>query len=255
MSLHLDGMVVDLYDLYVLAIQGIYVEITTLRFLSFSANPSPKYRIESILNTIRCPDIESITISGLEDVYLSPRPGIQPLPFPPFPLLRSLKLDAIRCDKFANNFDFSHLPTLHTISLTDCTSPVALLRLLLPISGRVDRGTMWPLLRVIELTHAREKDANIICQIIYYRVACGKPIEAIVFDPVSLERFPEAVEWMKQYVAVRRGRDVFYPEQLTHSSKVPFPRFYIILVLQLGTRSKRNSHCGQFVPLVYACTN
>ena len=211
-SLHLEGIVVDLHDLYLLAIQGIYVEIATLRFFLFSANASRRYCIESILNTIRCPAIVSMTICGLKNPYSFAPPGIQPLPLPPFPLLQSLELNRIKCGKFINNFDLSHLSALHTISLADCTSPAALLRLLLPISGGAD--TVLPLLRVIELTRIGEEEANIICEIIWKRQACGKPIEAMVFDPVSLDRFPERVEWMKQHVAVRRGKPVFYPEEL-----------------------------------------
>jgi hypothetical protein len=214
-SLHLDGIVVDPYDLYLLAVQGIFVEISTLRFLSFSANASPKYCIESILNTIRCPAIESMTISGLEDVYSFARSGMHPLPLPPFPSLRTMELNQISCSKLANNFDFSHFFALHTISLTDCTSVMALLRLLLPTSGGADRETVWPLLRVIELTHVGAKEVDGICKIIWHRQACGKPIEAIVLDPVSLDRFPERVDWMEQHVVVRRGRFVFYPEELT----------------------------------------
>jgi hypothetical protein len=155
-----------------------------------------------------------MTICGLKDSHSLAPPGIQPLPLPPFPLLQSLELNEIGCGKFANNFDLSYISALHTISLKDCISPVALLRLLLPILGGADRGTMLPLLRVIELTHVGEEEANIICEIIRHRHACGKPIEAIVFDPVSLNRFPDRVEWMKQHVAVRQGQPVLYPEEL-----------------------------------------
>jgi hypothetical protein len=213
-SLHLDGIVVDLFDLYLLAIQGIYVEISTLRFFSFSANASPKHCIESILNTIRCPAIESMTISGLEHVHSSARSRMHALPLPPFPLLRTMELNGINCSKFAKNFDFSHIFALHTISLTECTSPMALLNLLFPISGGADKVAVWPSLRVIELTHVGEKEAYGICEIIWHRQACGKPIEAIVFDPVSLDRFPEKVNWMKQHVVVRRGKVVLYPEEI-----------------------------------------
>jgi hypothetical protein len=105
-SLNLDGIVVDPYDLYAMALQGNYVEIATLRFFSFSADASPKYYIETILNTIRCPAIESMTISTLEldDEYAPARPGMQAFPLPHFPLLRSIKLNGLGCSKFANFF-------------------------------------------------------------------------------------------------------------------------------------------------------
>jgi hypothetical protein len=124
-----------------------------------------------------------------------------------------LELNGIKCGKFINNFDLSYISALHTISLVDCTSPVAFLRLLLPISGGADRGTMLPLLWMIELTRVGEEEANIICEIIWHHQACGKPIEAMVFDPVSLDRFPERVEWMKQHIAVQQGKPAFHPKE------------------------------------------
>jgi len=96
---------------------------------------------------------------------------------------------------------------------------MALLNLLFPISGGADEVAVWPSLRVIELTHVGEKEAYGICEIIWHRQACGKPIEAIVFDPVSLDRFPERVNWMKQHVVVRRGKVVFYPEEIARAMR------------------------------------
>jgi hypothetical protein len=92
----------------------------------------------------------------------------------------------------------------------DCTSLMALLCLLLPGGDGTDAETVWPHLRVIELTHIGEKEVNGICEIIWHRRACEKPIEAIVCDPVSLDRFPEMVEWMKQHVVIRPGMPAFY---------------------------------------------
>jgi hypothetical protein len=204
-SLHLEGEVVEVYDLYSHGLVGEYVEIPTIRSFSFSAIASPKYFIETILNTIRCPAVESMTISSL-----------QALPLPSFPLLRSLELYGMSCGKFSKNFNFIHHSPLQTISLLLCSFPMTLLRPLLPSTNGVDGGFVWPALRIIELSHIGEKEVEGICSIVSHRHACGKPIEAISIDPISLEKFPEKVEYMMQYVTVRPGRGLeLYPPELT----------------------------------------
>jgi hypothetical protein len=214
-SLCLEGMVVEPNGLYLTAVRGGNVEIATLRSFSFSADePS----IGSILNTIRCPGVESMNISSVEEwegMDLSELPSIQALPLPPFPLLRTLELNGIECDKLATNFDFSYLPVLHTISLSSCTSPMALLRLLLPYPNLTGNGIVWPLLQVIKLSHVGAEEIDGICRIITHRIASGNPIDTIYFDPVSLGKFPDKVEWIKQHVIVPRGRRVHYFTQLT----------------------------------------
>jgi len=218
-SLHLEGEVVEVYELYSHSLKGEYVEIPTLRSFSFSAIASPKYFIETILNTIRCPAVESMTISGLD---LDPDDLIQPLlqpralPLPSFPLLRSMELYGMSCSKFAKNFNFIHHSPLQTISLLLCSFPIALLRPLLPSADGVDSGFVWPVLRSIELGDIEENDVDGICRIVSHRHACGKPLEAISIDPISWKKFPEKVEYMKQYVTVRSGRGPeLYPPELT----------------------------------------
>jgi hypothetical protein len=204
-SLHFDGTVVDPKDLYKLALLGQGIDIATLRSFSFSADASPKYCIDGILNTIRCPSLESLTISNLD--FLG---GVQPmelsftmgLPTPPFPTLQSFKLSGIECAEFAEHFDFTHLPALDIISLTDSESPMALLCSLLPFRGS---NSVWPVLRIIALSHIGPKEFDGLRTIIFHRRACGKPIETVLLDPASLENFPEQVEWLKQHATVQRG--------------------------------------------------
>ena len=203
-SLNLDGIVVEPYGLHQLALQGENVEIPSLRSLSCSADGSPKYWIDSILNIIHCPALESLAISGLEDAF-DEWDDLEALPVPPFPALRSITLTEIECTEFVNYFDFTHLPALDTISLLSCTSPMALLQLLLPSQGKVNSDIVWPALRVIKLSHLDAEGFDGLCEVISHRQACGKPIKAVAFDPTSLRRFPEKVEWMKQHVTVHRG--------------------------------------------------
>ena len=212
-SLHFEGTVVDLEDLYQLYLMGGYIDIQTLRSFSFSASASPKYCIDGILNAIRCPALESLTISkpnvrdGVQPLEL---PSTQAFPMPPFPMLRSLKLSWIQCAQFAEHFDLTHLPALDTISLTNCESPMAVLHLLLP-QGINNSGNVWPVLRVIALSHLGPKEFDDLCNIILHRRACGRPIVAVEIDPVSLRNFPVQVEWLKQHVTVQRGERVHYP--------------------------------------------
>ena len=122
-----------------------------------------------------------------------------------------MELYGMSCEEFAKNFDFIHHSPLQTISLLLCSFPMALLRPLLPSTGGVDGGFVWPALRIIELGHIGEKEVEGICRIVSHRHACGKPIEVISIDPISLEKFPEKVEYMKQYVTVR-GIRLYSPE-------------------------------------------
>jgi hypothetical protein len=218
-SLHLEGEVFEVYELYSHGLAGEYVEIPTVHSFSFSAIASPKYFIETILNTIRCPAIESMTISAHEsDRLIHPfePSSLQALPLPSFPLLRSMELHGMSCGKFSKNFNFFHHSPLQTISLLLCSFPMSFLRPLLPSTDGVDVGFVWPALQTIELSRIGEKEVEGICRIISHRHACGKPIEAISIDPISLENFPDEVENMKQYVTVRSGRGFeLYPPELT----------------------------------------
>lgn len=184
--LNLDGVFVDLYDLHQQSLQGKHVEIATLRSLSFSANAFSKYCIQSVLSTIRCPALESLTISGF-DAWdnLSPT---QHLPIPPLPALRSIKLYRINCNQFVTNFDFTHLPALESISLRECTFPIALIRTLLPSQGRASGDVVWPVLRVINLWHLDTKDFDCLREAMSHRHACGKPI-SVTLDPEVLQNF------------------------------------------------------------------
>ena len=217
-ALHLGGEVVDMDDLYSRALQGEYVEIATLRSLSFSAIVEHQYSIETILSTIRCPALESMSISchDPDDLEYPPTSSyLQALPTPSFPLLRSIQLDGMRCSAFAKDINFIHRSPLQTISLLGCTSLMAILRTLLPSTDGIDSGTMWPLLRVIELSYVGAKVVDGICRIVSHRHACGTPIHTIAIDPFSLEKFREKVECMKQHVAVRAGRSGFNSPELT----------------------------------------
>lgn len=213
-SLHLKGEVVYPSDLYWVALQGGYVEIPTLRFLSFSTNGSTKHSVDSILYTVRCPALQSLTISNLKTWYNLPS-STEKLPLPPFYALRSIKLDRVECSEFIQHIDFTHLSALETISLTECTSIMALLRYLIPSQERVGSDSIWPVLRVIEISYLDAEEFDGLCKIISHRRACDKPIEIVAIDPIGLKKFAEKVEWMKQYVTVRRGEPVSYrPSEL-----------------------------------------
>ena len=82
---------------------------------------------------------------------------------------------------------------------------MALLRLLLPSADNAIDGTVWPELRVIELSHVGAEEIDGICKIVTHRSSCGQPIDTIIFDPDSLETHSAETEWMKQHVDVRRG--------------------------------------------------
>lgn len=203
-SLHLSGQVINLGDLYQLALQGEHVDIPTLRHFSFFANPSPKYGIESVLNTIRCPALESLTISSFNGWYavddiFSP----QTLPLPLFPFLRSLELRRCYAFEFVNAFNFTHLPALDTISLNGCTNPMGLLHVMLPTQGKDDSDDVWPALRLIRLNYLEASEFDGLSELIAYRQTCGKPIEAVSLGSASMKKYPEKVEWMKQHVTVQ----------------------------------------------------
>ena len=203
-SLHLSGQVINLGNLYQLALQGEHVDIPTLRHFSFFANSSPKYGIESVLNTIRCPALESLTISSFDGWYavddiISP----QTLPLPLFPFLRFLELGRCYTPGFVNAFNFTHLPALDTISLNGCTGPMWLLRVMLPTQGKDDSDDVWPALRLIRLGYLEASEFDELSELIAYRQACGKPIEAVSLGSTSMKKYPEKIEWMKQYVAVQ----------------------------------------------------
>jgi len=190
--LNLKGAFVDLHGLHQQSLQGEHVEIATLRSLSFSANPSINYSVESVLNTIRCPALESLTISGVEvwDNGLSSMQALltQPSPIPPLPALHFIKLCDIDCDQFVTNFDFTHLPALESISIRGCTSPMALLCTLLPSQGRAGDDVLWPALRVIDLWLLDTMDFDCLHEVISHRHACGRPI-SVTLDPEVLQNF------------------------------------------------------------------
>src|ERR1700683_690325 len=150
------------------------------------------YSVESVLNTIRCPALESLTISGVEvlDNGLSSTQALltQPSPIPPLPALRSIQLCDIDCDQFVTNFDFTHLPALESISIRGCTSPMALLRTFLPSQGSPGGDVLWPVLRVIDLWHLDTKDFDCLHEVISHRRACGKLI-SVTLDPEVLQNF------------------------------------------------------------------
>lgn len=191
------------------------VGITTLRSLSFSAYASPRYFIAGMLATIHCPAVESMSISPLP-AWESPKdsPSTHAAPLPPFLRLRSLRLIEIDCRKLARDFDFSSLPALHTIELRHCPDPMGLLCLLLRSVDKND-GIVWPELRVIYLSHVGVKEISGIRRIIMHRSSRGRPIDTIIFDPVSLKKHWVDVEWMKQYVNVRQGEHVGYSMELS----------------------------------------
>jgi hypothetical protein len=200
-SLHLEGQVLHLGDLYQLALQGEHVEIATLRHFSFFANPWPDHGIKCILNTIRCPALESLTISKFDGWYtVDDIPSSQTLSLPPFPKLRSLELWRFFCSKFVRYF--ARLPALDTISLMQC-SPTNLLHLILPSEGRDSGDDVWPVLRFIRLCELGINEFNELSEFILYRQACGKPMEAVSLDSASMKKFPEEVQWMKQHVDIR----------------------------------------------------
>lgn len=205
-SLELDGVIVDPISLYILALEGEEVELASLRHFSFTAVSPPKYYLQCILNSIRCPGLESMVITdydslrGVQNITTS-----QDLTLPKFPALRIIELNGVRCNLFIANFDFTKLPALDTISLMDCVSPMALLSLLLPSKRRVGNDSIWPLLRVIKLNSLGGREFDALCKIISHRHACGRPIEAVELDSGSLDRFPHKVNWMRRYVVVRRG--------------------------------------------------
>jgi hypothetical protein len=217
-SLDLSGTVVKLADLDRLAKQGQSVEMATLRSFSFSSvNASRKYCVQSILNIIHWTALEMLTITDLNgggpgSCYSEQRDleSMQAVPSPHLPVLRSVELNRIICPDFVEHFDFTHLPTLDTISLANCTSPMAFFRLLLPSKGKANNNGVWPLLRVIKLRNIGAEEYDGLCNIILHRQACSKPIEAVELDPVSLKKFPEKVEWMKQRVLVQTGKHMGY---------------------------------------------
>ena len=191
-----------------MALQGEKIEIATLLSLAFSAKGSLKYYIDSILSTIHCPALESLAISGLdlEDEYAWDLPYTQALSFPLSTKLRSIKLEGIECDTFIRHFDFTKLPALDTISLMDCTFPMAALCPLLSSPAETDGDILWPAFRVVKLCRLGANDFNDLSDIISHRRACGKPIEIVAIDSVSLGKFAEQVEQIKQHVVIQRGK-------------------------------------------------
>jgi len=220
-SLHLDGAIVDETHLYQLTLQEQKVEIPSLRYFSFTAVASLKYYPESLLNTIRCPNLELLTISahswwGGVGMRLGDISFAQPLSLASYTMLHTIELPGINCAEFVEYFDVIELLALDTISLIDCTSLMALLRILLPSEGRADNVICWPLLRIIKLSHLGVDEFNGLGEIISYRQACDKPIEIVEIDPRSLDSFPAEVEDMKQHLVVRQGAQVHYHEPLTN---------------------------------------
>ncbi|KIM80142.1 hypothetical protein PILCRDRAFT_9710 [Piloderma croceum F 1598] len=203
-SLHLSGQVINLGDLYQLALQREHVDIATLRHFSFFANPELKYGIESVLNTIRCPALESLTISNFDGWYaVDDISSPQTLPLPLFPFLRSLELCRCFGSDFGNAFDLTHLPALNTISLTGCDDSMSLLHVMLLTQEKDDSDDVWAALRLIRLDYLEASAFDGLSELIVYRQTCGKPIEAVSLGSASMKKYPEKVEWMKQHVAVR----------------------------------------------------
>jgi hypothetical protein len=189
-SLDLSGdfPVVDYEDLYLLALEGEHVEFASLRSFTFSANVFPKYCLESLLGTLRCPKLKKMTIfpwDGSDHHFLA---DTQALPVPIYPELQYLELQTIDCDPFVANFDFTQLPALETISLSYCTSPMSVLRLLLPSQGKVNNSEcIWPMLRNVQLAGCDVTDFDGLREVISYRRTIGKPIEA-----VEINRLPSS---------------------------------------------------------------
>jgi hypothetical protein len=158
-----------------------------------------------------------MTIAGWDTMFHRKRLRDVSLPQaltpPKYPALRTLELRGIDCEKFTENFDFSHLPALDTISLIRCESPIALLRILIPPVGD---NSIWPLLRVIKLSHLGLEEFDGLCNVISHRHTGGD--KCVDIDLVLLRKFPQKVEWMNQHVTVRRGRQVPY-----HVNYFPFP--------------------------------
>ena len=220
--LRLDGAIVDGQSLYQLALRNVKVEMGSLRVLSFTAELSDKCYLKSILNTIHCPNLGSMTISARDHFGCMGPAHISSTHTPlvsPYPMLHSLELFGLNCIELAEQFDFTQLPSLATISLIRCTSPMAFLRILLPSQGNNDKNCFWPLLRVIKLTHLGVEEFNGLCEIISHRIACDRPIETVQIDPRSLDTFPEKVEWMKLHLVVQWGEHMHYQERIMD---VPF---------------------------------
>jgi hypothetical protein len=213
-SLNLVGTIVDKESLYQLALRGDKVEIATLRYLSFTADASPKYYIDSLLNIIRCPGLQSMTISAHNRGM--PPSIISALPLPQYPALNSMELCGINCTQFSDHFNFTQLPALETISLIRCTTPMALLRILAPSESIADNDIFWPRLRDMNLSHLGAEEFDGLCEIISHRLTCNRPITTVHIDPRSLEKFPKKVQWMKQYLVVLRGERQNYHEPLTN---------------------------------------
>jgi hypothetical protein len=162
----------------------------------------------SILNAVRCPALESLAISGLDlrHGYALDLPHTQALSFPLSTKLRSIKLEGIECNTLIKHFDFTKLPALDTISLMDCTFPMAALYPLLSSPAETDGDILWPAHRVIKLCRLGANDFNALSDIISHCHTCGKPIEIVAIDSVSLEKFAEQVEQIKQHVVVQQGK-------------------------------------------------
>jgi hypothetical protein len=213
-SLHLEGYIVAHQDLYSLALRGENAELASLRCFSFNADATPKCFLESLLNILRCPKLEMMTIHSWDGTIIDSDDLVAnvttlALTIPAYLELRFMELYGIECAQFVANFDFTLLPKLETISLMRCTSPIPFLRLLLPSQEGVnDKGCIWPSLRHIQLSHLQPVDFDYLCKVISYRQTTGGPIESVTIDPGSLDRFPEKVSWMEQHVQVQEGRGV-----------------------------------------------
>jgi hypothetical protein len=69
-------------------------------------------------------------------------------------------LEGIECNTFIKHFNFTKLPTLDTISLMDCTSPIAVFYPLLSSQAKTDSDILWPALCIIKLCHLGANNLN-----------------------------------------------------------------------------------------------
>jgi hypothetical protein len=187
-------------------LHGENVELASLTSISFNANASPKYYLDSVLNTLHCPKLRTMNISSMvhewDTMYFEDLQHTLALAHPAYPELSSMELNYIDCNEFFTNFDFTELPELRSISLVGCTSPVAVLRLLLPsiLQDRTNGNCVWPLLQNVLIRTLDAEDFDGLCEVISYRIAIGRPISCVTMGSCSYGKFPDKVRWMKEHV-------------------------------------------------------
>jgi len=93
-----------------------------------------------------------------------------------------------------------------------CGSPPSLLCLsLLPSEDGAGTNDVWPLLRVVKLSHLKAEDYEDLYEVLSYRKTHGRAVKTVKIDPRSLSLCPlENAELLKQCVEIRRGPSAFY---------------------------------------------